>query len=146
MSIPTQRIAKPLIVSLLAMSAMIAVWLALSTRLHDALTWFALIAAVDIALLERWTRNSAHTTPAWIAPVATALCCLLSLWLITALSVSYSGGFGFNDSARQMGPGLFRLLLLLRLSPLDWLLLSAAPFLAFLLAGAGPVSGHHRSP
>ena len=128
------------------MSAMIAVWLALSTHLHDALTWFALIAAVDIALLERWTRNSAYTTPAWIAPVVTALCCVFSLWLITALSVSYSGGFGFNDSARQMGTGLFRLLLLLRLSALDWLLLGAAPVLAFVLAGAGPVNDRHRSP
>jgi len=144
-SIPKQHIAKPLITSMLAMLAMMAVWLALSSHLHDALPWFALVAAVDIALLERWTRNAAGATPSWIAPAATALCCVLTLWLITALSVSYSGGFGLKDSARQMGPGLFSLLLQLRLSPLDWMLLVASPVLAFALAGAG-VNGRRRPP
>lgn len=126
------------------MLAMMAVWFALSSHLRSALSWFALIAAVDIALLERWTRNPEAITPRWIAPVSTALCCLLSLWLITALSVSYSGGFGLNDSARQMGTGLFKLLLFLRLSPVDWLFLGSSPVLAYLLANAGPVNDRRQ--
>lgn len=101
------------------------------------MTWFALIAATDIALLERWTRNSSFITPRWIAPLATAICCLLSLWLITALSVSYSGGFSLNESAKQMGLGLFNLLLSLRLNAMDWLFLALAPLLAYFLADAG---------
>lgn len=137
MSIPKPQITKPLITSMLAMLAMMAAWLALSSHLHDALPWFALIAAVDIALLERWTRNPASTTPNWIAPAATVLCCMLTLWLIAALSVSNSSGFGLKDSARRMGPGLFTLLLQLRLSPLDWAFLAASPVLAFAFAGAG---------
>ncbi len=137
MSIPKPRVTKPLIISLLAMLAMSAIWFALSSRMDSALTWFAMIAAVDIALLERWTRNSSFMTPGWIAPMATGLCCLLSLWLITALSVSYSAGFSLNDSAKQMGFGLFFHLLSLRLNALDWLFLAAAPFTALILADAG---------
>ena len=126
-----------MIVSLLAMLAMTAVWFALSSRLNSALAWFALVAATDIALLERWTRNGPLVTPSWIAPAATVLCCLLSLWLITALSVSNSAGFSLDDSAKQMGFGLFSRLLSLRLDALDWLLLAAAPFTALILADAG---------
>lgn len=132
-----QRIAKPLVISLLAMLAMMAVWFALSSHFHNAMAWFALIAATDIALLERWTRNSSFITPRWIAPLATGICCLLSLWLITALSVSYSGGFSLDESAKQMGMGLFNLLLSLRLNAMDWLFLAVAPLLAYVLADAG---------
>jgi hypothetical protein len=132
-----QRAAKPLVISLLAMLAMMAVWFALSSHFHHAMAWFALFAAADIALLERWTRNSSHITPRWIAPLATVICCLLSLWLITALSVSYSGGFSLNDSAKQMGMGLFNLLLSLRLNSMDWLFLAISPILAYFLADAG---------
>lgn len=131
------RVTKPLVISLLAVLAMMAVWFALSSHFHHAMTWFALIAATDIALLERWTRNSSYITPRWIAPLATAICCLLSLWLITALSVSYSGGFSLNESAKQMGMGLFNLLLSLRLNSMDWLFLVISPILAYILADAG---------
>ncbi len=132
-----QRAAKPLVISLLAMLAMMAVWFALSSHFHQAMAWFALFAAADIALLERWTRNRSFITPRWIAPLATVICCLLSLWLITALSVSYSGGFSLNESAKQMGLGLFNLLLALRLNAMDWLFLAIAPILAYILADAG---------
>ncbi len=119
------------------MLAMMAVWFALSSHFQQALTWFALIAAMDIALLERWTRNNAFVTPGWIAPMTTVICCLMSLWLITALSVSYSGGFSLDESAKQMGMGLFNLLLSLRLNAMDWLFLAVAPLLAYVLADAG---------
>ena len=145
MTSPHLRIAKPLIISLLAMLAMLAVWFTLSLHLETAVTWFALVAAADIALLERWTRSPDTLTPGWIAPVVTLACCLLALWLITALSVANTGGFGLHDSARQMSPGLFRLLLSMRLGPGDWLLLVGAPLLAACLAGAG-ASGRRRSP
>ena len=131
---------------MLAMLAMVAVWFALSSHQHDTLSWFALIAATDIALLERWTRNPAYVTPRWIAPAVTLLCCLAALWMITALSVSYSGGFDLGESARQMGPGLFNLLLRLRLAPLDWFFLVASPILALMLANAGPVNDRRRLP
>ncbi len=132
-----QHVIKPLFISLLAMLAMIAVWFALSSHLQNALSWFALIAAIDIALLERWTRNQASTTPRWIAPAATVLCCLISLWLITALSVSNSGGFSLNESTQQMGVGLFNFLLVLRMSTFDWFFLASAPVLAYALSNTG---------
>lgn len=137
MSSTNLRTAQPLITSLLAMLAMLAVWFSLSSHLDTAATWFAPLAAADIALLERWTRGRGTVTPRWIAPAATLACCLLSLWLITALSISDTGGFGLHDSARQMSPGLFSLLLSLRMGPADWLLLAGAPLLALYLADAG---------
>lgn len=125
---------------------MMAVWFTLSARLDSAMTWFGLVAAVDIALLERWTRGRDRRTAVWIAPAMTLLCCLASLWLIAALSVRYAGGFNMNDSARQMGTGLFAALIDLRFATLDWLYIAASPLLALLLANAGGVNGRRRSP
>jgi hypothetical protein len=137
---------KPFIISCLAALAMMAVWFTLSAHYDAAITWFALIAALDIALLERWTRSRDRTTAVWIAPVMTLLCCLASLWLIAALSVRYAGGFTMNDSARQMGAGLFAALINLRFAPLDWLYIAASPVLAALLANAGDVNDRRQSP
>lgn len=137
---------KPFIISSLAALAMMAVWFTLSARLDAAIAWFGLVAAVDIALLERWTRGSGKSTALWIAPVMTLLCCLASLWLIAALSVRYAGGFTLQDSAGQMGTGLFARLIDLRFAALDWLYIAAAPVLAFVLANAGASNGRRQSP
>jgi hypothetical protein len=144
-SIARQPLFKPLIISLLAALAMMAVWFTLSAGADDALCWFALVAAADIALLERWMRASDQHSPAWIAPALTLLCCLASLWLITALNVSYATGFGLHTSAGGMGFGLFSNLLAMRLQPLDWSLLTASPALAMILSNAG-LSGRRQSP
>jgi hypothetical protein len=136
---------KPLVISLLAALAMMAVWFTLSAGADDALCWFALVAAADIALLERWMRSRDQRSPAWIAPLLTFLCCLASLWLITALNVSYATGFGLHTSAGGMGFGLFGNLLAMRLQPLDWSLLAASPVLALVLAKTG-ISGRRQSP
>ncbi|WP_297801308.1 hypothetical protein [Arenimonas sp. GDDSR-1] len=145
MSTAQQSLFKPLIISLLAALAMMAVWFTLSAGADDALCWFALVAASDIALLERWLRSRDQRSPAWIAPALTLLCCIASLWLITALNVSYATGFGLHESAGGMGSGLFRALLAMRLQPLDWLLLAASPLLALVLANAG-ISDRRQSP
>lgn len=130
-------IIKPLIISLLAALAMLAVWFTLSVRMDSALTWFALIAGLDIALLERWTRRRDQRSAKWIAPVVTVICSGASLWLITALSVSYAAGFNLIASTTQMGVGLFSMLIAMRLTPSDWLILASAPALAYYLANAG---------
>jgi hypothetical protein len=140
-----QSLFKPLTVSLLAALAMMAVWFTLSAGTDEALCWFALVAAADIALLERWMRSRDQRSPAWIAPVLTLLCCLASLWLITALNVSYATGFGLHASAGGMGTGLFGNLLTMRLQPMDWAMLAASPFLALVLADTG-FSGRRQSP
>lgn len=145
MSTARQTLLKPLIISLLAALAMMAVWFTLSVGADDTLSWFALVAAADIALLERWMRARDQRSPAWIAPVLTLACCFASLWLITALNVSYATGFGLHESAGGMGVGLFGNLLEMRLQPLDWSLLAASPLLAFILANAG-LSGCRQSP
>jgi hypothetical protein len=137
-------IIKPLIISLLAALAMVAVWFTLSVRMDSALTWFALIAGLDIALLERWTRRREQRSAKWIAPMVTMLCCVASLWLIAALSVSYAAGFNVMDSAVQMGTGLFRVLINMRFSLSDWLILAFAPVLAYFLANAR-TNEHHQS-
>lgn len=124
---------------------MLAVWFTLSVQLDGINAWFALIAAADIALLERWTRSNGSRTAAWIAPFFTALCCLASLWLITALSVRYATGFNLIDAARQMGLGLFSQLLQLRISTMDWLYVAISPALAYVLANAGAVNDRHQS-
>ncbi len=124
---------------------MLAVWFTLSAQLDGVIAWFALVVAVDIALLERWTRRSGQRTALWIAPIITLLCCMASLWLITALSVRYATGFGLIDAVKQMGLGLFVQLVHLRLSALDWLLIAASPALAFALANAGKLNGRHQS-
>ncbi|GEM_PF-2266696 len=145
MSTPRDALFKPVFISLLAGLAMMAVWFTLSLRLQDALAWFGLVAAADIALLERWTRHPERRSPVWIAPLATVACAVASLWLITALSVSQAGGFDLRDSIRQMGSGLFAQLLQLRLAPQEWILLAASPPLAYLLANAGRLSVRRRS-
>jgi hypothetical protein len=138
-------VIKPLLISLLAGLAMMAVWFTLAIRFSHALSWFALIAAVDIALLERWTRNSQSRTALWIVPLATMLCCIGSLWLITAYSISYASGFAIHDSTRMMGTPLFQSLMLLRFSSQDWLYLAAAPVLAVVLANFGSFNGRRQS-
>ncbi len=124
---------------------MLAVWFTLSAQLDGVVAWFALIAALDIALLERWTRSKNRSTAIWLAPMFTLLCCLASLWLITALSVRYATGFNLIDIAKQMGFGLFAQLLHLRLSTQDWLLIAASPLLAYFLANAGATNDRHQS-
>lgn len=124
---------------------MAVVWFTVSARLEGVVAWFALIAALDIALLERWTRSKNRSTAKWVAPLFTLLCCIASLWLITALSVSYASGFNLIDIAKQMGIGLFAQLLHLRLTTQDWLLVAASPILAYFLANAGTINGRHQS-
>jgi hypothetical protein len=141
---PTPSTFKPLAISLFVALIMTVAWFVFSARMDSAVTWFALIAGLDIALFERWTRNKGQRVAKWIAPFATLLCIVVSLWLITALSVSYAGGFKITDSASQMGNGLFQQLLLLRLAPSDWLMLSAAPVLAYVLAHAN-INDRHQS-
>ena len=138
-----QSTFKPMIISLLAAMTMMAVWFTLSAGSDDALCWFALVAAADIALLERWLRSRNRHSAVCIAPAMTILCCIASLWLITALNVSYATGFGLRSSAAGMGTGLFRNLLEMRLQALDWMLLAASPLLAIVLANAG-VSGRRQ--
>jgi hypothetical protein len=130
-------IIKPLCISLLASLAMMAVWFTLSVRMGSALSWFALIAGLDIALLERWTRRSNQHSAKWIVPFATLICILASLWLIAALNVHYAAGFNLIDSATQMGAGLFALLITMWLTPSDWLILALSPVLAYYLATVG---------
>jgi hypothetical protein len=124
---------------------MMAVWFTLSAHRNNASAWFALIAAADIALLERWTRSKTHRTPVWIAPVFTLLCCFASLWLITALSVHYSSGFQLTDSIKHMGFNLFTQLLRLRLMWFDWLFMALSPILAYLLTNGGAPNDRHLS-
>ena len=146
MSISPYALFRPFIISSLAALAMMAVWFTLSVRLDAALAWFSLIAAADIALLERFLRPNDRRTPIWIAPLLTLLCCLASLWLIAALSVREAGGFNMQDSTRQMGSGLFLQLTTLRLAPGDWLFIASAPFLAILLANTGGINVRRQSP
>ena len=123
---------------------MMAIWFTLSVRMDSALTWFALVAALDIALLERLLRRKDQRTAWWIAPVVTVLCIIMSLWLITALSVHYAAGFNLIDSASQMGAGLFKQLIILRFTDIEWLTLAIAPVLAYFLAST-EISDRHQS-
>ena len=123
---------------------MMAIWFTLSVRMDSALPWFALVAALDIALLERFLRRKGQHSARWIAPSVTVLCILMSLWLITALSVHYAAGFNLVDSTTQMGAGLFNQLVVLRLTHSDWLILALAPVLAYLLANVG-INDRHQS-
>lgn len=125
---------------------MMALWFSLSAYWDNAIVWFSLVVAVDIALLERFLRPNDRSTPMWIAPLLTLLCCLASLWLIAALSVREAGGFNLQDSTRQMGSGLFIQLTTLRLAAQDWLYIAAAPLLALLLANAGGFNARRQSP
>jgi CDP-diglyceride synthetase len=140
----TTSIVKPLVISLFVAMIMTVTWFLFAARMGSALTWFALIAGLDIALLERWTRSNGQRNAKWIAPFATLLCSVLSLWLISALSVSYATGFNLIVSASQMGSGLFTQLLTLRLAPADWLMLASAPLLAYVLAHVG-INDRHQS-
>ncbi len=124
---------------------MAAVWFTMAMQMQDALSWFALIAALDIALLERWTRTEGRQSAVWIAPVVTAACCISSLWLITSASVVQASGFAFAATLQQMGYRLFESLLSLRFAATDWLYLAGAPILAYILANTG-INARRQSP
>lgn len=137
-------IIKPFIISLFVALIMTITWFLFAARMDSVLAWFAPVAGLGIAMFERWTRSKEQNVAKWIAPVATLVCILLSLWLITALSVSYAAGFKLTDSASQMGAGFFKQLLTLRLTSADWLMLATAPLLAYVLAHVG-INDRHQS-
>ena len=90
----------------------------------------ALLAALDVILVLRLAGMPAGAPRAALALVATAVICGLSLWGIVATQLGFALGLTPWDSALKLGLHHGWTLLMLAMTPLDWIALLAAPWLA----------------
>ena len=111
-----------------------AVWVLLAVASNRPCSWMALLAAVDVALLQRLTGAPPGTARVAVAVLATALAVALAQWLIVATQLGIVLGLQPLDSALRLGPALARQLLHLSLDRGDLVWMLASLPLAGLLA------------
>ena len=87
-------------------------------------------AALDVLVVLRLAGMPPGTPRAVLALVATAVICGVSLWGIVATQLGFALGLTPWDSALKLGLHHGWTLLMLAMTPLDWIALLAAPWLA----------------
>ena len=114
-----------------------AAWVAVAIATGRPCSWFAAIAALDLALLLRFAGAPPGTPRVLVAVLATALAVALAQWLIVATQMGIALGLQPVASALRLGPALALQFLRLSLDPADlaWMLGSLP--LAALLALPG---------
>lgn len=120
-----------LVVGVLGMSA---AWVTTAVVADRNLSWLALAAALDMAMLLHLTR----VPPGWrrmaLAVLSTAAAVVLSQWLIVATQLGFTMGLGPLESSVRLGPSLAWELSRLRLGAVDYVFLLASLPLAAILA------------
>jgi hypothetical protein len=108
-----------------------AAWVALSVFSGRSCSWIAPIAALDLALLLRFSGAPAGGARVAVAVAGTALAVLLAQWLIVATQMGIALGLQPVDSALRLGPALAMQFWRLSLDRVDlgWLL-AALPLAA----------------
>ncbi len=123
-----------LLVGVLGMSA---AWVTAAVLADRNLSWLALVAALDMAMMLHLTR----VPPGWVrialAIASTAVAIVLSQWLIVATQLGFTMGLRPLDSAMRLGPTLAWQLSRLSLGRIDYVLLLASLPLAAILAQLG---------
>ena len=111
-----------------------AAWVALSVVGGRPCSWFAPIAALDLALLLRFAGAPAGGARVAVAVAGTALAVLLAQWLIVSTQMGMALGLHPVESALRLGPALAMQFWRLSLDRLDLAWMLASLPLAALLA------------
>ena len=115
---------------LLGGASLVLIWVTAALYLHRQAGWMALLAALDVIVVLRLAGMPAGAPRAALALVATVVICGLSLWGIVATQLGFALGLTPWDSALKLGLHHGWTLLMLAMTPLDWIALLAAPWLA----------------
>ena len=112
---------------LLGGAGVVLVWVTLALYLQRQSGWMALLAALDVIVVLRLAGMPAGAPRAALALVATAVICGMSLWGIVATQLGFALGLTPWDSALKLGLHHGWTLLMLAMTPLDWIALALAP-------------------
>ncbi|QNN79374.1 hypothetical protein IAE60_08225 [Pseudoxanthomonas mexicana] len=112
---------------LLGGASLVLIWVTAALYLHRQAGWMALLAALDVIVVLRLAGMPAGAPRAALALVATAVICGMSLWGIVATQLGFALGLTPWDSALKLGLHHGWTLLMLAMTPLDWIALALAP-------------------
>lgn len=115
---------------LLGGASLVLIWVTVALYLQRQAGWMALLAALDVIVVLRLGGMRAGKNRAFLALLATALICAVSVWGIVATQLGFALGLAPWDSALKLGLHHGWTLLTLATTPLEWLALAAAPWLA----------------
>jgi len=103
-----------------------AVWVIVAVASNRPCAWMALLAALDVALMLRFSGVRPGPARVLAAVLGTAVAVLLAQWLIVATQMGLALGLQPLDSAMRLGPALAKQLLMISLGRADlaWLLAS----------------------
>lgn len=136
-----QAWALPLLALLAGIAGISAVWVAFAQLSGSPCSWLALVAAVDMAVLLRFTQAPIGGARMLLSVLATASAIVLAHWMLAAIRMGGLIGLEAFDSALRLGPRLAWELSKLTLDRLDWVLLVAALPLAAILVQPGKDAG-----
>ena len=124
----------PGIVLLVGVLGLDAIWVASAVISNRSCSWLALVAALDMAFLLRFTEAPPGRARTAVAVCATALTIALAQWLIVSTQIGFALGLEPLASASRLGPVLAWQLSKLSLDRTDWILLvSSLPLAAILV-------------
>lgn len=115
---------------LLGGASLVLIWVTVALYLQRQAGWMALLAALDVIVVLRLGGMRAGKGRAVLALLATAVICAVSVWGIVATQLGFAMGLTPWDSALKLGMHHGWTLLTLATTPLEWLALAAAPWLA----------------
>lgn len=119
-------------------AGMVGAWVAAGSLSGSSLSWLALVAALDVAMLLRLTQAPASRARILLAVLATGAIVVASQWLLAATRVGVLVGMQTLASAARLGPALGWQVVQLSLDRVDWVWLLASLPLAAILAEAPP--------
>ena len=125
--------AVPLLATFTGSIAMVGAWVAIGALNGSSASWFALVAALDVAMLLRLTHAPPGLARSALAVVATLLIVAASQWLLAATRMGALVGMEPLASAGRLGPALGWQVVKLSLDRVDWILLLASLPLALIL-------------
>ncbi|WP_238394736.1 hypothetical protein [Pseudoxanthomonas wuyuanensis] len=110
------------------------IWILLALHLDRQAGWMALLAALDAALILRFTGMRRGPARILLAVTATVLMIALALWGIVASQLGFMLGLSPWSSAAKLGLAHAWTLLGLANTPADLICMAAAPLLAAFAA------------
>jgi hypothetical protein len=110
----------PALVVLAGLLGVITIWVSVAVLSNRSCGWFALAAAIVMALMLRLGNAPPGLTRGGVAICGTALAIAASLWMIVATRLGFVFGLGPMASALRLGPMLAWELTRLNLQPWDW--------------------------
>lgn len=124
----------PPLILLLGGACFTLIWILLALYLERQAGWMALLAALDAALILRFTGMRRGPARILLAMVATVLMIALALWGIVASQLGFMLGLSPWTSATKLGLTHAWTLLGLANTPADLVCMAIAPLLAAVAA------------